>query len=425
MSDDTPITIAVAGSGSTTADNLADLLNDFLGFGEEDADGFYGASDREITLILPAGDAWSNKELHKVVEWSAKADLPYLVILEDGATEKGFVKKTLADADGADIKGVPAGTVGQALLEALADEMANDVETYLVLLYGDDEDGPGEVIEDLLEAALDQGIPVKDLTEGLDDIKFAEEDPTDVARGLHDDPEPEPEPEPEKPARRRGRAKAEEQAVAEEPLEEPAKVSADEARAAAKRAKEEGEARKAEVLAKTNANLTEDLPHDRHSQTSLQAGYVSILAEDLTSILEVVKYATAYFGAEDTTNAAVNLAPEVQYRPLTRALAEVQENLGAILSQETPSEAAGSTETAEKAPEVPQEPEAAAAPRKSRGRPRADGTPAQPKDPNEPTITVFEDEDGNLTKAGRGRPPKGQKRTKITEAQAREEGLIE
>lgn len=417
------ITIAVAGSGATTEANLADLLNDFLGFGAEDAEGFYSESDKDVTLILPAGTGWSNKELHKVVEWSAKADLPYFVVANDKDTDKpkGFVAKTLADAQ--EVKEVT--DVGVELIEALNDLGDENADRYLVLLFGEDEDGPGENIEALLEYALDNNVVVKDLTQGLDDIKFTEED---ASGHIQPGPDPEPEAEPARPARGR-RGAAQEQKVEEEPLaEEPAKVSADEARAAAKKAKEEGEAKKAEVLAKTDAALkeTSDLPHDRQTESSLDTGSVLVQTEALTTILEVVKYATTYFGAEDTTNAAVNLAPTVQYRPLTVALAEAQDFLRSLLGQDTPSEAVGSTESDETEVAGSQDQDETPAPKKSRGRPRADGSPAQAKDPDEPSINVFKDkETGELVKAGRGRPPKTQERVMISENQARAEGLIE
>lgn len=411
MADTGPITIAFAGAGETTEANVEALLNDFLGFGEEGDDGYYVDSPREeINVFFPASKAHSNKQLDKVVAWTAKANLPFFVAVDEKDNEKPDrkMKSTLADAE--EVKEVS--DVNAELVEVLK---ATEGEAYLVLLFGTDEETPSDATYDLLEAAADAGIAIKDLTAGLDDIKVTEEGDAVVEDA------PEPEPEPEKPARRRrGKAVQEEQAVTEKPL-----VDADTARANAAEAKEKAAVDKKAARAKVDADLaakkTPDLPHDRQSESALDGG-VLVAVADLEGVAVALEWAVAHLSSVDRANAAVNLAEEIQYRPLTVAVNDALNWVASTLG--TPPEATGSTESDEQAESVPEAQDAPAAPRKSRGRPRADGTPAQPKDPNEPTITVFEDEDGNLTKAGRGRPPKGQKRTKISEAQAQEAGLI-
>lgn len=422
MAETGPITIAVAGAGDTTEANVEALLNDLLGFGDEGDDGYYVDSDREeINVFFPASKTHSNKNLDKVVAWTAKANLPFYVAVDEDQVEKPDrkMKTTLADAE--EVKEVS--DVNAELIDVLEIAATNGQEAYLILLFGDDEEGPSDEIYDLLEAADAAGIQVKDLTAGLDDIKI-----TDDAAEAEPEPDPEPEPEPEKPTRRgRGRkAAAEEQKVEETPLEE-TKVTADEARAAAAEAKEKGAAAKAAARKKVDDALeakkaTPDLPHDRQTESSLGSGSVLVSVDDLTGLYQTLAWAADYLAAVDTSNAYVNLSDEVKPRPLTQVVVAatnwLKERLG------TPSEATGDPESDEQTNPAAEVPPEATGPRKSRGRPRKDGTPAQPKDPDEPTITVFEDEDGNLTKAGRGRPPKGQKRTKITEAEAREAGLL-
>lgn len=393
----TPITIAFAGSGESSLENITELMDDLL-----------HDPDQDIRLIFPASKEHSNPNLNKVVEWADTAGFDFSVVSSPEARD-GKVRAAKKSIE-LSIDGLESDEVNTDLVYSLLEDKKEDREAVLILLYG--EDAPGEVIEDLLEAALDAGIKVQDLTAGLDDIKFAD-----------DEPEPAAEPEPEETPAPRGRRKT--TAVLEPEVEVPLEDTETPQEMAA-RVKEEIAAKKMAALANADANLeskrsakVEDLPHDVQKASVLSNSVVQ--SEDLSALEDVIGWAAAFMLATDESNAAVNLSAEVKPRPLTQALIEAKKWLQERHS--TPSEVTESTESDETPSVVPED--QGGAPKRSRGRPRADGTPAQPRDPNEPTVTVFEDEEGNLTKAGRGRPPKGQKRIKITAQEAEDLGLNE
>lgn len=144
--------VAFAGPGETTEENVKVLLDRWLPQGVAE-------------VIVPERVPRACKGLKTTVSWLTEE------FGEDALTRTKDI-------------------IGE-LKEAKADD---EVETYLVLLWGDEGDPDSEA---LLSAATDLGIPVKDLTAGLDDVQF-EEDP----------PAPDPDPEPPKRERKtRGKSR--------------------------------------------------------------------------------------------------------------------------------------------------------------------------------------------------------------------------
>jgi hypothetical protein len=137
-----------AGPGDSTQANTDALLGQFV--------------PQEIDyIVIPEKIARSQKGLMTVWNWLAQ------------------------EFDESSIDRVP--DIGAALREAAAASGAT-----LVLLWG--EDGNQEC-RDLLALATELSVPVKDLTDGMDDLEFASDEPGPPA----------PDPEPEVPARRAGR----------------------------------------------------------------------------------------------------------------------------------------------------------------------------------------------------------------------------
>jgi hypothetical protein len=355
-----PITLAFAGSADVDIDNIKGLLNDWLGFGDEDADGYPAPSDREINLILPITKTHLSDGLETVLAWSEYVDLPFVAVT-DGEKSRAL-DKILRTADASHT----AANVTAKVVDLLAKA---EGEKYLVLLWG--EDGSEEA-ELLLDAADQEGIKAKDLTAGLDDISFGEPEAAE-------EPEPEPEPEPEEPkrGRRRGRrAEPEEAQPEEEPLTEdepedkPKPEDKPQRRSRRQAEPETEEQPKAEP---TKASATDDQGLVR---AALEAAYTA-------------------FRLEDERNAVINQA-DVRERPLTELLRKALHTLG-----EGPAK--------QKAEEEQEEPSG----RRRRGRPRDESK----------TFAFLEDEDGNLTKRGRGRVPAGSKIVQLTRAEIEEKGL--
>jgi len=136
-------TVAFAGPGLVTEEDvLAQLDNWWAGTPE----------DTEFTLILPDKITRTHKGLGNVAAYITDT------FGDDDASDDGFTTMPLSK-----------------MVTALADNRAARDEVFLVLLWGENGDEP---CRDVLEAAIEAGIPVKDLTSGLDDLQY-EDDTTE------------------------------------------------------------------------------------------------------------------------------------------------------------------------------------------------------------------------------------------------------
>lgn len=413
----TPITLAFAGHGDVDLDNVKALLNDFVGLGEEDKDGFPKESPREIRLIFPLTKAHLSDGIDTVLEWTEYADLPYEVITDK--EKNRAVDKIVRDAEDTQfVANVTAKTV-EILQRAEGDK-------YLILLWGAD---GSEEAELLLDAAEQAGITAKDLTAGLDDLAFGEDEQQEEPepepepepeepkrgrgrRGRKPEPEPleeseeelteedtaKPEPEPEQPKRGRGRKAAEPEPEAEEKPEEEEEEKPTRGRRGRKAAEPEPEAE----------TLEQEVSRAAH-QAQQQAAPVPEADVDLLLVRAALEGAFNAFRLEDERNAVINQA-DVRYRPLTELLQKALHTLGEDPKQEAGYEALAAQQEDEEPEEAPEEQEA---PRRRRGRPRDESK----------TYAYLEDEDGNLTRRGRGRIPAGQKVVHLTRQEIEARGL--
>lgn len=152
------MTLAFAGDGPTTYDNVADLLNDWLGFGEQDDDGRYAPAEREVVMILPAVESMLGAGLMHVYDWSARADVEYTAI-SDGGGASGNAEEVLKEATAV----VEADDVALALVQELADAEGDKA---LVLLNGADPVTDPDNAR-LVRLAEEHGVRVFDLCLGL------------------------------------------------------------------------------------------------------------------------------------------------------------------------------------------------------------------------------------------------------------------
>lgn len=360
------IALAFAGPGETTVENAADLLNDHLGFGPADADGLPEIPENlEFRLLFPVSEDHLSSGLQAVIDWTDTADIEYEAVIDPDAKQSRKVKAALKYAK--HIHENP--NVNSGLMDELRAADEEGFETWLVLLWGDDENGDDHA-ETLLDLASTYEIRALDLTKGLEDIAFAAEDePLDK------------EPEPEKPKRSKRKPREElrqdDEPLADEPVEdvktayaagqkgvtaEPGSLEEDVAQAKAKRDKAEPETK-------------------------------------VDAALGIVAKALEVLQLTDRTNALLNVAGRVEYRPLTVALGEALETLQERLS--APQSGVG-------AKPDPSPSDDAEKPRRSRGRPRKDGTAAQPRSPEEKAVKeIWDDDEQDWVRAGRGRIPKG------------------
>lgn len=142
-------TIALAGDADADERNIHKLLDDFL------------PTDSEVTAWLPEKLGRSQKGLRKTLAWLEEQEI------------------------------IPQRwEAGQDPVDHLVAAREADNDVYLVLLWGDEGD---DRARELFEKAHAAGIPVKDLSGALDDLRYEEDEA----------PPAQLQAEPEKPARRR------------------------------------------------------------------------------------------------------------------------------------------------------------------------------------------------------------------------------
>jgi hypothetical protein len=165
------VAVAVAGSASISSENLDDLLADWLMLGTEE--------EREFRFFLPADEALSTPVVNDTSEWIDSIDAGYIAVTGKISTSRRRgAQQNLA----ADIKQYAQDvilvrddeTVIEKLISSLtAAEEVDGFTPHLLLAWGDE---PDELTEELAGRALDAGIKVLDLTAGLDDLGWSEEE---------------------------------------------------------------------------------------------------------------------------------------------------------------------------------------------------------------------------------------------------------
>lgn len=337
------ILLGFAGPGEVSAANAKDLLGDYLQLGPEDDKGLPAFAD----------DVDSITAVVPVGEEYLTSTVELLLEWIDWADlpyEAVFDRETRDNRKILDVadQAIEARNIGSVMIDRLVEGRKNGDDATLIVAWGEAGDDRTEMLVDL---ALAKEIPVLDLTKGLDDLRF--EEPT----------EPEPEPEPEKPRRRRTAkaAEPEEKTEAAAPEEEPKPTRRGRPRKAAETAPEA-------AAAPESTSVEQDVAKGR------QAAQKPTEAADDT-VLQALRAAAHFVTAHDAMSAAMNGTDEVTPSTLSTMLADALEAY-----QPVP---------------------------KSGGRPRKDGTPAQPRTPEARAVKEWQNEDGEWVKAGRGRLPKG------------------
>jgi len=415
------ITVAFAGPADVTPEAVKALLNDYLGFGPDDADGYPAPSDREIELVFPIREDHLSPGLENVLAWSADVDLPYTAVVDPTEKHKGAAGDYIGDA--AEV--IKATNVNSKIVDILSHAKGEGV---LVLLWGEGEDAGDEDTEVLLDLALAENIKVVDLTAGLDDMTFAEEEPEEEVV-----PEPEPEPaparrprgaarkaavrdrktaepevatEPEKPARRGRSRKAEEPLVQEEvPLDDEGNDTTETADEAISAIEEEVAALADTAIAKRAAKKSAKATDAAAEEDVIISNGVIAGRPPVFDSLDLIKGTLSsvwlYLQSEVENDALLMLDEKVEESPLAEAVREALEALEGV-----------ATVTKEARVDMP---------KRGRGRPRN-----EPSDDD--TSAYFEDGDGIIRAATRGRPRRGETRVELTAAQVAEKteaGLLD
>ena len=157
------IIFAVAGGGEVSEDAIDDLLSDWLGIDTNE--------EREFRAYLPADRKATSITVQRVAEWLVDLGYAYTSIDSGQPGRAGrMVNHNAEDTIECD------GDIVAKIIEVLLDAQNWGDEPYLLLAWGEDaEQAPDEITAQLLDAALKAGIPVLDLSMGLEDLSYADD----------------------------------------------------------------------------------------------------------------------------------------------------------------------------------------------------------------------------------------------------------
>ncbi|WP_274032516.1 hypothetical protein [Streptomyces sp. MMBL 11-1] len=154
------VSLGILGVAEVPTSLVVDALNDHLAMGPEDAEGYFGPSDRyELNLLIPAGEHATSQGVHRVWEWGIRCELPYRVLWDE--TGNDFTDDVLANVDNPEQDIVIAGDLGKAMVEHLG-----QAENPLLLLLSTDGQFD-EATASAAAAALRESIPCHDLSRAL------------------------------------------------------------------------------------------------------------------------------------------------------------------------------------------------------------------------------------------------------------------
>jgi len=204
-----PLTLGFAGSGELDPKSIIPLLDDYV-------------EGRTIeALYVPVTDADWTDEMAAVVEWAKKNDIPYTTISDEDALKKPELKGVIDDAEDDFEAGESA---GKSIVELLAgDENEPVADGRLLLFMNGSEDEDVSVFEeaDQLE------VPAFDLCNGLKPIQFGDDEDDAPAE---DEPAEEEAPEPAPVARGRRKAAVKQEEVVADDDDEDEEPAAGESR---------------------------------------------------------------------------------------------------------------------------------------------------------------------------------------------------
>jgi hypothetical protein len=194
----TAIALIVAGSGEITAKETFDLLED--AYPQDDYE--------EIGLVVPVDKDLYTDAVKHAVEWfgDAKAVQP---VQTNGASLSRASAKLGEDAPNKVDK----------FSDILTQEEFKDWDEvhFIVAIPSDQDDPDYDLYAEMVEAAIDGGLTVKNLAAGLDDVELADDEPEPEDEPVVE-PDPEPEVEEEKPAPRARRSRAKKVETEEDPV---------------------------------------------------------------------------------------------------------------------------------------------------------------------------------------------------------------
>lgn len=158
------LTLAVAGDGPANRQQIHDALNDWLGFGPEDEQGYFDPKEVEydkINLLLPLSDEHFTAGVDAFFDWSSRADLDFVGVFDEHEMARSRRLK-FAKAQAKDL--IPAEDILTAMIERAA-ERADDGDVHVLVFQEDD--GSDKLADRAAEIAFEHDLSVLNLSFAL------------------------------------------------------------------------------------------------------------------------------------------------------------------------------------------------------------------------------------------------------------------
>ncbi|MFV0135479.1 hypothetical protein ACLGIH_20045 [Streptomyces sp. HMX87] len=160
------VTLGVLGDAEVAENLVVDTLNAHFSLGPEDAEGYFGPSDRyELHALIPASERLTSQGVHAFWEWAVRCELPYKVLFDETGNDRtdDILGNVVDPEDDIFINCVdPDAGMVERLVKA---------ENPMLLVLSDD-GAFDQTTADAAAAALREGIPVHDLARMLLEITW-------------------------------------------------------------------------------------------------------------------------------------------------------------------------------------------------------------------------------------------------------------
>jgi hypothetical protein len=156
-----PLAVAVIGTGETPTKNVEALLND------------YTTPYADVAFILPVDDEHWSSTLADVHAWAVENDIPYVAVT-DGSTPSKALVPILEGADSTQ----KVARVSTKVVQLLAQEAGDGADVALLVAWDDDDQEAATAVT----KALSSSVTALNLCDGLDPFEFDDEDGDDEAK---------------------------------------------------------------------------------------------------------------------------------------------------------------------------------------------------------------------------------------------------
>lgn len=166
-----PLTIGLIGTGETSARNVEALLND------------YTSTYAEVTAVLPVDDAHWTPTIEAAYDWITENDIPFVAVT-DGSSPSKKIAPILEKADST----IKVARVSTKMVSLLQQEASEGAEVALMVAWDDDDAEASTAVTKALTAE----VTALNLLDGLDPFEFDDEEqpaeePTEATAGAPDE----------------------------------------------------------------------------------------------------------------------------------------------------------------------------------------------------------------------------------------------